>query len=143
MTANQLLDILVVDDFEGDIELVRIGFARYGIQNPIVPLYSGEEFMAYLQKVRSQEARFPGLVLLDVNLSGLSGHDVLKQMRADPLFYRVPAVVMLSHSSATYDKITSQNNRANGYFVKPITKEEWRQFCEFIECILSDAQSQV
>ncbi|MEM0983609.1 MAG: response regulator [Planctomycetota bacterium] len=68
------------------------------------------------------------VVLLDINLPGMSGHEVLSRIRANPELAALP-VVMLSSSSDPRDLSEAFEKHANGYVVKPI------DFAEFNETI--------
>ena len=75
---------------------------------------TGEEALEQLQSGRP----LPGLVLLDLNLPGVSGRDVLDRIRADQRLAELP-VVVLSTSNAPADIAFAYGHRANAYVRKP------------------------
>lgn len=141
MSATNLEQILLVDDSDADVALIMRGLKKYGnIQNEIIPFYSAESFLEYLELVLAGEKPFPAIVLLDINLPAMSGHAALKNLRAHPEFRRIPAVAMVSHSKAQEDIDSAIENGANGYFIKPALAHEWTAFSRYVEDMLSLAR---
>jgi two-component system response regulator len=136
MNQKKGSNILIVDDSLADIELITFGFEDHGITNEVIPLTSGQKFLDYLQLVKIKESPIPALVLLDINMPGISGHEALKKMRQDETFSDVPAVAMLTHSTADKDKSRAKENGADGYFIKPSSREDWKKFCDFVRKFL-------
>jgi len=121
----QSIDILLVEDNEGDILLTTEALQDQKIVNKIQIVKDGMEAVNYLLKKEGFEnATTPHLILLDINLPKLSGHEVLKIIRSHIFLRRIP-VVMLSTSSSTKDISESNNNDANGYITKPIDVNEF------------------
>jgi two-component system, chemotaxis family, response regulator Rcp1 len=90
--------ILLVEDNAGDAQLMRIAFAEALPEARLSVLTDGE---TALRALRDGGAP-PDLILLDLNLPGLSGHEVLASLRGaeDPALRRVPVVVLSSSSAA-------------------------------------------
>ncbi len=109
------MNILMADDDEGDILL-----ARAGIRGMDVELDSVLSGRALLERL-AHGAR-PDLVLLDINMPGLSGHETLAAMQTDPDTRDIP-VVMLTTSDADADIAMSHADGAFGYIHKPLDKE--------------------
>ncbi|RKH39468.1 response regulator [Corallococcus sicarius] len=122
--------ILLVEDNADDVDLSLIAFERAGLSAQVVVARDGVEALDYLfgtgahagRDVREQ----PRVVLLDLNLPKVSGHEVLQRMRADPRTREVPVVVLTS-SLEERDLRESYRNFANSYVRKPVS------FDEFIE----------
>lgn len=122
--------ILLVEDNADDVDLSLIAFERAGLSAQVVVARDGVEALDYLfgtgahagRDVREQ----PRVVLLDLNLPRVSGHEVLQRMRADPRTREVPVVVLTS-SLEERDLRESYRNFANSYVRKPVS------FDEFIE----------
>jgi two-component system, chemotaxis family, response regulator Rcp1 len=91
--------ILLVEDNAGDAQLMRIAFAEALAEARLSVIADGETALDTLLAGGP-----PDLVLLDLNLPRLSGHEVLAGLRdaADPALRRVP-VVVLSSSAAVHD----------------------------------------
>ena len=115
MTPGSQRAVLLVEDNAGDAELMRIALAEARPDVALRVAADGEEALALLH-----EGAAPDLVLLDLNLPRLSGHEVLAAMRADeaPHVRRLP-VVVLTTSAAPADVERSYELAAAGHIVKP------------------------
>jgi two-component system, chemotaxis family, response regulator Rcp1 len=105
--------ILLVEDNPGDAQLVRMAFAEALPSARVSVVTDGE---AALVRLRDQGP--PDLLLLDLNLPRLSGHEVLEEIRADAALRRLP-VVVLSSSEAEADVTRSYELGANSHVAKP------------------------
>ena len=114
--------ILVVDDDDGHTELVRRNLKRSGITNQIVALTSGTAALDYVLR-RGEHAGRTGngdlLVLLDINMPGLDGVEVLRQIKADPEAKRVP-VLMLTTTDEPREINRCYELGCNIYITKPV-----------------------
>jgi CheY-like chemotaxis protein len=114
------LDVLLVEDDEGDVLMTREAFDFYKLRNTLHVVSDGEQAMQFLRRTGPYaNAPRPGLILLDVNLPRLSGLEVLAQLKQDPELLDVP-VVMLTTSQADEDIIRSYKLHANAYVSKPV-----------------------
>ncbi len=112
-------EILLVEDNPGDILLTRKAFKSSEIANRLHVVTDGNSALEFLRREgRYPEAVRPDLVLLDINLPGLDGHEVLAAIKADEDLCQVP-VVMLTSSDRQRDVATSYRNHANSYICKP------------------------
>jgi len=72
-----------------------------------------------------KNGKSPDLILLDVNMPGLSGFDFLKKFyELDYKFARIPKIIMLTTSLNPVDKEKAEKFKIDGYLSKPLTKEE-------------------
>ncbi len=114
--------ILCVEDEENDVFFIQRAFELAGISNPLTVVQYGEQAIEYLSGTGAfadrQKHPLPGLVLLDVKLPNRSGLEVLKWMRAQPVFKVLP-VIILSSSDRPPDVEAAYDMGANGYLVKP------------------------
>ena len=97
MTDTGEVTILLVEDDPGHARLIEKNLRRNSVRNEIVQLPGGREVLDYLRGQGSyQGSPRPNriLVLLDLNLPGLDGYQVLEQLKADPLTQRIPVVVL-------------------------------------------------
>ena len=114
--------ILVVEDNPADFFATERGLRKAGLANPIVHAESGEEAMDYLLgggKFEGQGVQKPGIVLLDINLPGLNGGEVLERIRANEQLKMVP-VIMLTTSNDERDVQMAYRLGANSYVQKPV-----------------------
>ena len=118
--------VLLVDDDRLDVELALDAFREVGLSEITHVATSGEEALAYLfgEGPYADRRRYPmpDLVLLDLKMPGLSGHDVLVRIKATPGLRRLP-VVILSSSHEEEDLKRCYDNGANSYLVKPASYE--------------------
>lgn len=115
--------ILLVEDNEDDVLLAMRALKKNKIANEVVVARDGVAALDYLFGTGASAGRDtseqPKLVLLDLNLPRLDGHDVLKRLRADNLTRYVPVVVLTS-SKEDEDLIRSYANGVNAYVRKSV-----------------------
>jgi CheY-like chemotaxis protein len=122
--------ILLVEDNPKDEALTLRAFKKSGIANEIVIARDGVEAVDYLFVPRSDGNfnKLPQLILLDLKLPKLDGHEVLKRIRADERTRLLP-VVILTTSVEDRDRLNGYRLGANSYVRKPI------DFTEFAEAV--------
>src|ERR1700729_2685669 len=126
---SRLIDVLLVEDDEGDVLMTREAFEYYKIQNRLHVVGDGEQALQFLRRTGPfADAPRPGLILLDVNLPRRSGLEVLAEVKQDPELLVIP-VVMLTTSRAEQDIVRSYALHANAFVSKPV------DFEHFIEAI--------
>ncbi len=134
----KLVEILLVEDNEGDIELTKEAFEEAKFRNNLHIAEDGDEALDYLFKRNGHEgAVTPDVVLLDLNLPGTDGREVLGTIKADDVLKRVPVIVLTS-SSAERDIIESYNLHANCYIVKPVDAMKFMNVVQQIESFWVD-----
>jgi two-component system, chemotaxis family, response regulator Rcp1 len=120
MTTLQPIEILLVEDSPGDVELTREALSDAKVSNNLSVVGDGIEAMAFLRKEeRYAAAPTPDLILLDLNMPRKDGREVLEEIKADQALRRIP-VVVLTTSQAERDILTSYNLHANCYVTKPV-----------------------
>jgi two-component system response regulator len=119
--------ILLIEDNPSDVDLTRRALERNRIANELVVAEDGESALEYLWREDSHE--LPALALLDLNLPGLSGLDVLRRIRADARTRRLP-VVILTSSKEEQDLAAGYDLGVNSYIRKPV---DFKQFAHCIE----------
>lgn len=119
LSATGTLDVLLVEDNPGDALLVAELFAESPRTRLFDVVSDGLAAMLYLRrKAPFADAMRPNLVLLDLNLPGLHGLELLSLLRGEPALARVP-VVVLSSSDAPADVGTAYERHASCYVQKP------------------------
>jgi len=126
--------ILLVEDNEADVELALRAFKRRRISNPIAVARDGEEALDYIHRrgAFAAGALTPGVILLDLRLPKVDGLDVLKEIKAHPVYRHVP-VVVLTTSAEDRDIKRSYELGASSYIVKPVEFEKFRDVVERID----------
>ncbi|MEM6603436.1 MAG: response regulator [Pseudomonadota bacterium] len=125
MNTNNLANILVIEDNEGDVDLMRLSFEDAKIKNTITVAEDAEIALDILHKRNGREdSPKPDVIFLDLNLPKMSGHEFLEQIQHDEKFNDIP-VVVLSSSVSDSDILTSHSLNAHRYMVKPITAEKF------------------
>jgi CheY-like chemotaxis protein len=134
MSKNiKLAEILLVEDNEGDIELTKEAFEEAKFRNNLHIAEDGEEALDYLFKRNGYEnSIIPDVVLLDLNLPGTDGREVLDAIKNDPLLKRIPVIVLTS-SNADKDIVESYDLHANCYIVKPVNAAKFMQVVQSVE----------
>lgn len=115
--------ILLVEDNHDDVSMIEIAMDRAGIECRLDVVGDGSDALDYMfgtgDHARRDPAGPPDLVLLDLDLPRVNGHEFLRRIREVDETRLVP-VVVLSVSAEEYDTVTAYDLGANGYVVKPL-----------------------
>lgn len=126
------IEILLVEDSPSDANLTIREFNRAKIANNLHWVENGESAMDYLHcRGEFVDAPRPDLILLDLNLPGMDGREVLSEVKLDTDLKRIP-VVVLTTSTDEEDVLRSYNLNANCYVTKPI---DIHQFIHVVQLI--------
>jgi two-component system, response regulator len=117
---NRNASILICDDDEDDLYLVKSIFNDTKFSNQTVYLKNGAELLEYLQNQKKDTS--VGLVLLDLNMPKIDGREALKIIKSNPEFRRIP-VVILTTSNAPQDIEKCYELGANCFMTKPSSYE--------------------
>ena len=127
--------ILLILDNESDIELTRRAFRKIKIVNRLMVVEDGQDALDYLWGNAIHRGRdtskLPALILLDLKLSGISGLEVLRRIRAAPRTRRI-AIVSLTSSKEEQDLAAGYDLGVNSYIRKPV---DFKQFVAAAEHI--------
>jgi CheY-like chemotaxis protein len=119
---ESVFTILIVDDDEGHVELLRRNLSRIALGNPIIALKNGTRALDYVFR-RGEFAERVGaepLILLDINMPGsVNGVEVLRQIKADPLTQKIP-VIMLSTTDDPREVSLCYELGCSVYITKPV-----------------------
>jgi len=128
------IQILLVEDNEGDILLTLEAFKEIKIKNNIEVVKDGEEAIEFLKR-RGQyaESLMPNLILLDINMPKLNGIEVLDFIKNDEQLKKIP-VVMLTTSSSESDISACYEKSANCFITKPL---DFGKFLNVVQAIES------
>jgi CheY-like chemotaxis protein len=129
----RLAEILLVEDNEGDIELTKEAFDEAKFRNNLHIAEDGDLALDYLFKRNGYEdATRPDIILLDLNLPGTDGREVLETIKADAKLKRIPVIVLTS-SQADKDIVSSYELHANCYIVKPVNATKFMGVVRSVE----------
>jgi len=127
------IEILLVEDSPGDARLASEALQDAKVRNTLHWVDNGEEAMAFLRK-EGKHARVPrpDLILLDLNLPGKDGREVLAEIKGDPDLKRIP-VVILTVSKDEEDIMKTYNLHANCFITKPVDLYQFIKVVKSIE----------
>src|SRR6187200_1898220 len=124
---NKLQSILLVEDSPEDRAATERAFARAGYTHEIRSCEDGDEALDYLHRRGNYAdpavAPRPGLILLDLNLPGTDGRQVLEEVKTDDQLREIP-IVILTTSADAQDIQSSYRAGANGYVQKSLDQAE-------------------
>ena len=127
------VEILLVEDNPGDVRLTQEAFKDGKMLNKLHVAEDGMEALAFLKREgKHNDAPRPELILLDLNLPGKDGRDVLAEIKADRDLKRIP-VVILTTSRSEEDILRSYDLNANCYITKPVELDKFIEVVKFIE----------
>jgi two-component system response regulator len=116
---GRALDLLIVDDDVDQLKLVQTLITELGLQHRCHYAVSGREALDFLNcKSPFEEAPRPDLILLDLNMPGMNGCEVLRQVKSDVKLRSIP-VIMLSSSKVLQDVNACYKEHANAFVSKP------------------------
>jgi CheY-like chemotaxis protein len=129
---SRLVEILLVEDNPGDVELVQEALAEGDIPHSLSVVGDGTEAFAYLRgEGEYAGAILPDFVLLDLKLPKKGGLEVLAEMKADPVLRRIP-VIVLSSSDAPDDLLRAYDLQVSCYITKPADLDEFERVMQTI-----------
>lgn len=129
----QAAEILLVEDNPADVELTRLSMERSKLLNSLHAVSNGEDALKFLRKEAPyHKAPTPDLVLLDLNLPGIDGREVLEVIKNTAEFRSIPVVVLTS-SESDHDVAHAYEMHANCYISKPINLEQFARVVESLE----------
>jgi CheY-like chemotaxis protein len=119
------ITILICDDDEDDRLLTRQALEQARILNPLRFVEDGEQLLDYVYQRgafsgETGEAPRPGLILLDLNMPKMGGHEALAIIKGDEALRDIP-VVVLSTSRLDEDIVRSYQLGVNSFIAKPVT----------------------
>ena len=115
-----MLDILMVDDDIGDTILTREALTECGVDHVMHVVHDGVEAIDFLKKEGEyQDVPKPDLILLDLNMPCMGGHEVLQWVKSQDKLKTIPVVILTTSTTHT-DIVKSYENNANSYISKPM-----------------------
>lgn len=135
-----MIHVLLVEDDPGDVLITREAFAENKVRNHLSVVNDGVKALQFLRReAEYADAPRPDLILLDLNLPRMDGHEVLANIKSDSDLQRIP-VVILTTSYAEEDVLRSYDLHANAYVTKPVDFERFlgvvRQIDDFFVTVV-------
>ena len=125
MTHAHQAKILIVEDSPEDFEATHRALRKSGLKNTIEHCNDGDDALDFLyQRGEFENARRPGIILLDLNMPGTDGREVLEDIKNNPELKTIP-VVVLTTSSDERDIEACYQAGANSYVAKPVGLENF------------------
>jgi CheY-like chemotaxis protein len=125
--------ILMADDDEDDILLVRDAFEQSKLLNDFYTVLDGMELMDYLKQrgkyADPSAAPRPDIILLDLNMPKKDGREALQEIKTDPSLRDIP-VIVLTTSNLHEDILKTYKDGGNSFITKPVT---FQSLCEVIQ----------
>ena len=120
--VTELRPILIIEDDPADREMIELAFKRAGVENPIVAVSDGQEALDYLNaqgRFRERHPQdVPSVIILDLDMPLMGGHEFLILVKAIPRLALIP-IVVLTTSQFDQDLIQSYTLGANSCITKP------------------------
>lgn len=119
--------ILLVEDSDEDYAITKRSFAKAGLINPVCRVADGEQALDFLFRrgeFTADNAPRPGVILLDLNMPGTDGREVLRIVKGDAFLRKIP-IIVLTTSSDENDVQQCYDSGANSYVVKPVELENF------------------
>lgn len=130
---HESIHILLVDDNATDLMIMAEAFNNAFLGPVLHTAKNGEEAMAFLRHANGYEnTPRPDLIILDLNMPRKNGHEVLAEIKSDPLLLRIP-VIILTTSQAPEDVNRAYAEHANCYIRKPVDFDEFEKVMSLIE----------
>ncbi len=127
MIEHKEVKILLVEDEEAHAELVKMNLERSGIKNEVIHFNNGLKVVDYLQNgPQHKENKY--LIILDINMPGLDGRQVLDRIKKDQRTHNIP-VIMLTTAEDEREIERCYNLGCNLYLTKPM---DYEAFCEAV-----------
>jgi CheY-like chemotaxis protein len=126
ITCNdEPITILLVDDDEDCRSLIRDAISECKVSNEVYEAHNGREALDFLlHRGRFPNAPRPGLIYLDIEMPGLDGQSVLREIKKNPDLCDIP-VVMMTGVSDEKQMAEAAKNGANSYTLKPASAEQF------------------
>jgi CheY-like chemotaxis protein len=122
-----LLHFLLVEDDDDHAAIVERTLKRNRVANTLDRVADGVEALEYVRRQGDYAERpRPDVILLDLKLPKVDGHEVLAGIKEDEDLLTIP-VVILTTSDAETDRAKAYKHHANSYLVKPIDFKRFRQ----------------
>lgn len=123
---NEDRSLLIIEDSDEDFEILQILMEDMDVTCPIHRCKTGDLALEFIQECKAAlnegSQSYPSIILLDLNLPGVDGREVLNTVKQDEQLKSIPIVVFTTSSDQTDIRYCYQKG-ANGYLIKPVSTE--------------------
>lgn len=138
IASEHKIQLLLVDDNPGDVQLFRWALKRAEIDCELSVIADGGEALAMVRRESAAASPHrPDLVVLDLNLPKADGREILTAMRSTAVFSEVP-VVILTSSTAPREREQLQSLRVARHLVKPPDFKEFMNLGAIVKQVLEE-----
>ena len=138
-TAARPFDILLVEDDAADAMLIRDVLLERAPEHSVT---RAEDGLAALQRLNDPGLPRPDLIVLDLNMPRMNGHELLEILKQDEALKAIP-VVVLSTSQAPQDIVGAYRRHANAYIAKPVNLDQFVQAVRGIDAFFLRIASRI
>ena len=131
MPTDDALTLALVEDDLGHARLIERNLRRAQVSHDIVAITDGQEALDFIVQASLESPPRSLLVLLDLNLPGLNGHQVLSRLKTNERTQSIP-VIILTTTAEPHEIETCYTLWCSAYLVKPV---EYDQFVEVIRAL--------
>ena len=121
ISRSETSEILLVEDNAGDIYMFENALKISGFKFNLVKITNGDDVLPYLKR---NDTSLPDIIILDLNLPGKNGKEILSDIKNDKKLGLIP-VIIFTTSNAEFDIQTSYQLKANCFKKKPISVTEY------------------
>lgn len=134
------MSILIAEDDADDRFLLKKAFEEYSTGENIHFVENGIEVMDYLRKIKLNNQSYPSLILLDLNMPRKDGREVLKEIKENEIYKKIPVIVFTtSGNEMVIDKCYELG--ANTYIIKPLSFDKLLEVVQHIKSYWMQAAS--
>ena len=134
MISKKPLNILLVDDDDGDTKAVQRAFSKAEIANPIMRAVDGMEALEMLKGTNGKTKPLsPYILLVDLNMPRMNGIQFVKALREDEEL-RHSIVFILTTSKREEDKIAAYDLNVAGYIIKETAGQDFLRLVSLLDC---------
>ena len=130
MSSSHKINVMMIEDNPGDARLIKEGLKNSTVIKDLIHFADGETALAELRSLERNEQ--PELIILDLNLPGMDGREVLKELKTNPAYKHIPVVILTSSNSVS-DICTSYQLNANCFVSKPIELDSFMNIINEVE----------
>jgi CheY-like chemotaxis protein len=127
MASYSFNPLLIAEDSDEDFEVLELLMQQMRVQNPIYRCTNGDKVLDFVYQEGENQGQadipLPSVILLDLNLPGTDGREVLEQLKQDQNLREIPIVIFTTSSNPRDIEFCYQNG-ANGYLIKPVDSDE-------------------